>query len=84
MQLGIETPTEEKWILKGRLTIPWLVDLRTSWKQNHRTDPVAVSRAASRVIMRKSRLAWLTRTFIPLARALYVDAANFCAGWAGG
>ncbi len=39
MQVGIETSTEEKWILESRLTTPWLGELRTSWKQNHRTDP---------------------------------------------
>lgn len=34
-----ETPTEEKWVLEGRLTAPWLGELRTSWRQNHRTEP---------------------------------------------
>jgi outer membrane protein TolC len=32
-----EIPTQEKWILKGRLTEPWVRKLRTSWKRNHRT-----------------------------------------------
>jgi outer membrane protein TolC len=32
-----EIPTEEKWILEGRLTEPWVRELRTSWKRNHRT-----------------------------------------------
>jgi outer membrane protein TolC/ABC-type transporter Mla MlaB component len=32
-----EIPTEEKWILEGRLTEPWVRELRTSWKSNHRT-----------------------------------------------
>jgi outer membrane protein TolC len=32
-----EIPTEEKWILEGRLTEPWVRGLRTSWKRNHRT-----------------------------------------------
>jgi outer membrane protein TolC/ABC-type transporter Mla MlaB component len=32
-----EMPTEEKWILEGRLTKPWVRELRTSWKRNHRT-----------------------------------------------
>jgi outer membrane protein TolC len=32
-----EIPTEEKWILDGRLTEPWVRELRTSWKRNHRT-----------------------------------------------
>jgi outer membrane protein TolC len=32
-----EIPTEEKWILEGRLTEPWVRELRTGWKRNHRT-----------------------------------------------
>jgi hypothetical protein len=32
-----EIPTEEKWILEGRLTEPWVRELWTSWKRNHRT-----------------------------------------------
>src|SRR6266481_6327843 len=32
-----EIATEEKWILVGRLTEPWVRELRTSWKRNHRT-----------------------------------------------
>src|SRR5258705_13254821 len=32
-----EIATEEKWILEGRLTDPWVRELRTSWKRNHRT-----------------------------------------------
>jgi hypothetical protein len=33
-----ETPMEERWILHGRLTVPWVHELRTCWKKNHRTD----------------------------------------------
>jgi outer membrane protein TolC len=32
-----EIATGEKWILGGRLTEPWVRELRTSWKMNHRT-----------------------------------------------
>jgi outer membrane protein TolC len=32
-----EIPMEEKWILEGRLTEPWVRELRTSWRRNHRT-----------------------------------------------
>ena len=28
-----ETPTEERWILQGRLVGPWVDELRTSWKE---------------------------------------------------
>jgi RND family efflux transporter MFP subunit len=33
-----ETPAEEKWILHGRLTHPWVEELRACWKKNHRAD----------------------------------------------
>jgi anti-anti-sigma regulatory factor len=32
-----ETPTEEKWILQGRLVGLWVSELRRSWKETHRT-----------------------------------------------
>jgi hypothetical protein len=33
-----ETPAERRWILQGRLVGPWVVELRTSWKNAHRTQ----------------------------------------------
>ena len=30
------TPTEERWILQGRLTVPWVRELRTNWRKKHR------------------------------------------------
>ena len=33
-----ETPGEERWILHGRLTNPWVQELRAYWKVNHRPD----------------------------------------------
>ena len=35
-----ETPTEERWILHGRLTTPWVHELRACWKKNHRAEGV--------------------------------------------
>jgi hypothetical protein len=32
-----ETPTEEKWILCGRLTAPWVREFKINWKKNHRS-----------------------------------------------
>jgi anti-anti-sigma regulatory factor len=32
-----ETPSEKRWILEGRLTQPWVRELRTSWKKNYQT-----------------------------------------------
>jgi outer membrane protein TolC/ABC-type transporter Mla MlaB component len=33
-----ETPSEEKWVLHGRLTGPWVRELKACWKKNHRND----------------------------------------------
>jgi hypothetical protein len=33
-----ETPEEERWILHGRLTDPWVHEFRACWKKNHRKD----------------------------------------------
>src|SRR6266404_2886924 len=31
-----ETPAEERWVLHGWLTDPWVHELRTCWRKNHR------------------------------------------------
>jgi anti-anti-sigma regulatory factor len=31
----IETVTERKWIVQGRLVGPWVSELRTTWKRAH-------------------------------------------------
>jgi hypothetical protein len=33
-----ETPTEETWILQGRLVGLWVSEMRRSWKRTHATD----------------------------------------------
>jgi outer membrane protein TolC len=33
-----ETPSEERWILEGRLTAPWSRELRRCWRKKHRRD----------------------------------------------
>ena len=33
-----ETPAEERWILHGRLTDPWVDEFKAYWKKNHRRD----------------------------------------------
>src|SRR5438552_13999309 len=33
-----ETPAEERWILHGLLTDPWVQEFRACWKKSHRTD----------------------------------------------
>jgi hypothetical protein len=33
-----ETPAEERWVLHGRLTHPWVHEFKACWKKNHRSD----------------------------------------------
>ena len=33
-----ETSSEERWILQGQLTAPWVRELRACWKKNHGRD----------------------------------------------
>jgi anti-anti-sigma regulatory factor len=34
----VETPTDRRWILQGRLVGPWVNELRTTWKRAHRSQ----------------------------------------------
>jgi anti-anti-sigma regulatory factor len=31
----VDTPSEQKWILHGRLMGPWAAELRSNWKRAH-------------------------------------------------
>jgi anti-anti-sigma regulatory factor len=33
----LETTSERRWIVQGRLVGPWVSELRTTWKKVHRT-----------------------------------------------
>jgi len=33
-----ETPTEQRWTLEGRLVQPWVGELKTCWKNRHRSQ----------------------------------------------
>jgi hypothetical protein len=33
-----ETPTERRWVLQGHLAGPWVRELRTTWKEGHRSQ----------------------------------------------
>jgi ABC-type transporter Mla MlaB component len=35
----IDTPSEQKLILEGRLTEPWIADLSSHWKETRRAHP---------------------------------------------
>jgi anti-anti-sigma regulatory factor len=34
----IETATDRRWILQGRLVGPWVSELRTTWKRAHKSQ----------------------------------------------
>ncbi len=31
----LDTPSEQKWVLQGRLIGPWATELRTNWEKTH-------------------------------------------------
>ncbi len=33
----IDTPTEQRWVLQGRLTVPWVSEVRSNWKKSRST-----------------------------------------------
>jgi anti-anti-sigma regulatory factor len=33
-----ETPAERRWVLQGGLVGPWVSELRTTWKRDHKTE----------------------------------------------
>jgi outer membrane protein TolC len=65
-----EIPTEEKWILEGRLTEPWVRELRTSWKRNHRT---AKERAC---IVDMNEITFVDKSGERLLRAMVIEGAQ--------
>lgn len=34
----VETETDRRWIVQGRLVGPWVSELRTTWKRAHRSQ----------------------------------------------
>ncbi len=72
----IETPTEKRWILQGRLVGPWVGELRTSWKKKHRgqsgrtcvfdlKDVTFLDKGGERLVrasLIKARNSWLTES----------------------
>jgi hypothetical protein len=68
-----ETPTEERWILHGRLTDPWVAELGACWKKNHRTD---VQRAC---IVDLNEITFVDKNGEWVLRLLARDGARFTA-----
>jgi outer membrane protein TolC len=69
-----EIPTEEKWILEGRLTEPWARELRTSWKRNHRTVKERVC------IVDLNEITFVDKSGERLLRAMVREGAQCIAG----
>src|SRR5260370_17560278 len=34
----METATDSRWIVQGRLVVPWVSELRTTWKRAHKSQ----------------------------------------------
>jgi outer membrane protein TolC/anti-anti-sigma regulatory factor len=69
-----ETPTEEKWILEGRLSGAWVRELRANWKKNHQTDK---KRAC---IVDMNEVTFIDKTGERLLLALRNKGARFISG----
>src|SRR5260370_9371774 len=68
-----ETPAEERWILHGRLIHPWVQELRTCWKKNHRAD------ARRACIVDLNEVTFIDKSGERLLRNLAKDGAQFIA-----
>jgi outer membrane protein TolC len=68
-----ETPSEERWILQGRLTAPWLGELRVRWKREHRRDNQRVC------IVDLNEITFIDKSGERLLRAMVKERAQFIA-----
>ena len=68
-----ETPAEERWVLHGRLTHPWVHEFKACWKKNHRSD---VARAC---IVDLNEVTFVDKSGERLLRMLARDGAEFIA-----
>jgi outer membrane protein TolC len=68
-----ETPLEERWILHGRLAAPWVRELRTTWKKNHRRS---TQRAC---IVDLNEVTFIDKSGLRLLRMLARDRVQFTA-----
>jgi len=69
-----ETPAEERWILDGLLTDPWVHQFRACWKKSHRTD---VQRDC---IVDLNEVTFIDKCGERLLRLLAKDGAKFTTG----
>src|SRR3984885_3604593 len=66
-----ETPAEERWILHGRLTQPWVQEFRACWKKNHRAD------ARRACVVDLNEVAFIDKSGERLLRLLARNGAQF-------
>src|SRR5271163_4420238 len=65
-----QTSAEEKWNLHGRLSGPWVDELRACWRVNHRTD------AARACIVDLNEVTFIDKSGERLLRILAEDEHN--------
>src|SRR6201981_2163742 len=70
----MKPPAEERWILHGLLTDPWVQELRACWKKSHRTDVRRVC------IVDLNEVTFIDKCGERLLRLLARDGAKFPAG----
>lgn len=68
-----EKSSEERWILEGRLTQPWVRELRTSWKKNHQKSK------RSACIVELNEVTFIDKSGERLLRALLRQGAQLIA-----
>jgi RND family efflux transporter MFP subunit len=68
-----ETPAEERWILHGRLTHPWVRELRACWKKSHRAS------ARRACVVDLNEVTFIDKSGERLLRSLARNGAQFTA-----
>jgi anti-anti-sigma regulatory factor len=68
-----ETRADEKWILHGLLTTPWVHELRACWKKSHRTGK------GRRCVVDLNEVTFIDKTGERLLRTLARCGAQFIA-----
>jgi anti-anti-sigma regulatory factor len=68
-----QTAVDEKWILHGRLSGPWVDELRTCWQVNHSSD------AGRACIVDLNEVTFIDKSGEQLLRMLAKDGAQFTA-----
>jgi hypothetical protein len=68
-----ETPKEERWILHGRLTMPWVQELEACWNKTHRRDVARVC------IVDLKQVTFIDKCGERLLRMLAIGGAQFTA-----